>query len=75
MQTYLGMDFDYTRKGVVKVSMINYMKEIVSEFPEDISGKANTPAANNLFEICDDPVCLDKKQADIFHHTWFLRMM
>ena len=63
------MDFDFTEKGMVGVTMINYMKEIVEEFPQEINGTANTPAANNLFEIRPDPVLLDDKKAEIFHHT------
>lgn len=63
------MNFDYRVKGEVKVSMINYMKEIVDEFPEEISGSVNTPVANNLFDVRVDPEYLDKHKVDIFHHT------
>ena len=69
LQTYLDMDFDFTEKGVVSVSMINYMKEIVEEFPEEIKGTVSSPAANNLFEVRPDPVLLNDKMAEIFHHT------
>ena len=32
MHDYLGMDLDYLEPGVVKVSMINYLKKLLVEF-------------------------------------------
>ena len=37
---YLGMDLDYSNNGMVKISMIKYIKKILSQFPEVIKSKA-----------------------------------
>ena len=68
---YLGMDLDFTNKGVVKVAMIKYLKKIISDFPELINTKAATPAADHLFNVRDDEEAkyLPEEQAIAFHHT------
>ena len=70
---FLGIDWDYTKKGVVKVSMIKYISNIIKEFPETIIGSAPSPAADHLFQVWDedDPKYwpLPKEQAIAFHHT------
>ena len=33
---YLGVDHDYSEKGVVKMSMMKHINKIFSDFPEDI---------------------------------------
>ena len=43
------MYFDYNVKREVTVTMINYMKEIVDEFPENISEKVNNSASEKKF--------------------------
>ena len=45
---YLGMDFDYTTKGVVKVSMDGYIEEMLEEFPKHVVKPAKMCAANHL---------------------------
>jgi hypothetical protein len=46
---YLGMTFDYSVKGKVKVQMIDYVEGMLDEFPIKIEGTAQTPAAEDLF--------------------------
>ncbi len=50
--------------------MIPYLKNVIAEFQEVISGKSPTPAANNLFKIRDqkDAKPLEEKRALAFHH-------
>ena len=48
---YLGMKFDFTENGVVMIDMSAYVKTIIANMPEDMVGKAPTPAANHLFKI------------------------
>jgi hypothetical protein len=31
---FLGMDFDYSRPGVLRVTMIKYIEDILEDFPE-----------------------------------------
>ena len=48
---YLGMNFDYSEKGKVKIDMISYVKDMLEEFPKKLQENevAAMPAADNLF--------------------------
>ena len=48
---YLGMTFDFSEKGIVKIDMIDYVKGMLDDFPEKLGPKdvSPTPAAENLF--------------------------
>jgi hypothetical protein len=35
---YLGMTLDYSTKGEVKVTMVNYLKGVLNEFPRSDRG-------------------------------------
>jgi hypothetical protein len=67
---YLGMDLDYSVQGEVKVTMIDYLKRVITEFPEEITGTAYSPAAERLFTVRpnDESVPLEEKRAIAFHH-------
>jgi hypothetical protein len=67
---YLGMDLDYSVPGEVKVTMVDYLKRVITEFPEEITGTASSPAAERLFTIRPDgeSVPLEEKRAIAFHH-------
>ena len=69
--TYLGMDLDYSEKGVFKVSMIPYIDKIHEDFPELISKSAPAPHTDNLFKIRDESEAkyLPEEQAVLFHHS------
>jgi hypothetical protein len=41
-------DFDFSKKGKVMVTMMEYTKNIIMEFPEEITGTKMSPAANHL---------------------------
>jgi hypothetical protein len=68
---YLGMTLDYSKKGEVKVMMIDYMKGVIEDFPEVITGVAATPATQNLFEVRPDEsrIILEEKRGQAFHHA------
>jgi hypothetical protein len=46
---YLGMIFDFSPKGKVMVTMMEYIKNIIKDFPEEIVGTKTSPAADHLF--------------------------
>ena len=48
---YLGMNFDFSDKGKVKIDMIDYVKAMLDEFPVELKDDdtAPTPAPENLF--------------------------
>ena len=66
---YLGMKLDYSTRGEVKITMYNYISEIITDFKKyDPSNKnARTPAANHLFKVRDDQKKLPETLAQVFH--------
>jgi Reverse transcriptase (RNA-dependent DNA polymerase) len=67
---YLGMQICFDVPGKVQFSMIDYIRNILGEVPEDMGGESSTPAANHLFEVNNDnPTKLDKDKAIQFHHN------
>jgi hypothetical protein len=68
---YLGMDTEFTSKGTLQVSMITYLKNVITGFPEMITGKVVTPAAGYLLIIQDEKEAKPLKQEsrNAFHHT------
>jgi hypothetical protein len=71
VQDYICMALDYTKKGEVKVTMIDYMRGETEDFPEMITRGAATPATENLFEVWPDEsrILLDEKRGRAFHHA------
>ncbi len=51
--------------------MITYLKNVISDFLELITGKAATPAADHLFNIRDkkEARLQEEERALAFHHT------
>ena len=67
---YLGMRFDFSDKGKVKVDMIDYIESMVDEFPITLkpNDTAPNPAAEDLFAQGTGEK-LGTEQAQQFH-TW-----
>jgi hypothetical protein len=66
---YLGMTLDFTRPGQVTITMIDYIKMMCMDLPEDMIGRAATPAANRLFTTdSTNPPHLDKETTDLYVH-------
>ena len=63
---YLGMKLDYSTKGKVKIDMIDYVKDMIDEFPIKVSGKVASPATEKLFNV-EDSTELDTLKAEAFH--------
>jgi hypothetical protein len=66
---YLGMIFDFSERDKVKINMTEYLSKVIANFPEEIIGKAATPAGDHLFKVRDDGRKLNEEQADAFHRT------
>ena len=66
---YLGMQLDFSMPGEVEVTMIPYVKEIVTLFEQNDNLKktVKTPASEHLFKTCEDAKVLLEKQVAIFH--------
>ena len=65
---YLGMTLDYSTRGEVKITMYNYIRDIVTEFKQyDPSNKnARSPAGNQLFKVRYDQKKLAESLAQVF---------
>ena len=46
---YLGMTLDFTKDGIVKIDMREYVEKVLGEMPDEMDGTATTPAASHLF--------------------------
>ena len=51
LNNYLGMDLDYSEEGVVKISMLQYVQNILDSVPEEIRWSSKTPAAEHPFQV------------------------
>jgi hypothetical protein len=68
---YLGMNINFSTPKTVSFDMIPYIKKILNEFPEKITGVASSPAADHLFKIRDpkEARLLPESQAIAYHHA------
>ena len=51
---YPGMWLDYSIPEEVRISMEEYLRGVINDFPEEITETPETPAAENLFNIRDN---------------------
>jgi hypothetical protein len=65
---YLGMTLDFSVNGKVRVIMQDYIEEMCVKLEEEMGGIAATPAAAHLFTVNNEPVLLDEKASESFHH-------
>jgi hypothetical protein len=63
------MTFDYSFAKEVRVNMWDYLRNVIKEFPEEITGTCATPASDHLFKVREDGRKLNEELADAFHHT------
>ena len=63
---FLGMDFDFSDKHKVKISMRSYIEDMINVFPEEIYKTAATPAAAYFFKVRNIEK-LDEEKASIYH--------
>ena len=66
---FLGMDisFHVNGDGTATIKMKEYIKEAISDFGEDITRNAATPAKRDLFEIDEESEELSDDKQEIFH--------
>ena len=65
VHSYLGMKFDFSRRGRVTVSQEGYVSDLIKAY--EVEGKATTPATSNLFAIREDATKLTKEETELFH--------
>ena len=69
LHEYLGMTLHFSQEKKFVVNMEAYLDEMINDLPEDMNGKASTPAADHLFRTCNNAVKLDKEKAELFHRV------
>ena len=69
---YVGMTFDFTNEGEVRVTMEHCIKDILHEC--GVVRPRSTPAAPDLFEIRDDAEKVSPEDAKYFH-TYVAKML
>ncbi len=52
-QDYLGMILDFLAKGKVMIAKMEYIKNIIRDFPEEITGTKTSPTTDHLFTVRD----------------------
>ena len=65
------MIFYFSAKGKVMVTMMEYIKKIIKDFPEEIVGMQTFPAVDHLFTVRDPSLAkvFLEEQAMAFHCT------
>jgi hypothetical protein len=63
------MTFNFSLQDEVKINMTQYISKVIEAFPEEMVGKAGTPAGDHLFKVREDGQILNEEQVDAFHHT------
>ena len=65
---YLGMKFYFWTPGELRLTMVDYVLEVL---PERIKERSTILEANFLFQVRpgDDQMLLDGERATVFHHT------
>ena len=69
IQNYLEIEFDFTQKRKVIISMKRYIQRMLKETSEDMEGSVTMPAAYHLYHVDPDAPRLDKEIQKIFYHT------
>ena len=66
---YLGMQLDFSVAGQVKITMFDYIQEMLEDFHKFDPNKtiSRTPASDHLFKVRDDQPKLDEQKDQIFH--------
>jgi hypothetical protein len=64
---YLPMILNFLIPGELQVDMAPYIKSMIEEFPDKLSGKTKMPWNENLFKVDPNLKHLKTEQAKVFH--------
>jgi hypothetical protein len=65
IHSYLGMSFDFSTQGEVKITMKKFIDELMDAY--NVKSVSDTPSSNSLFDATKDSPLLDKKKSEQFH--------
>jgi len=60
--SYLGMTFDFSLSGKVKISMEGFIKSVLSLY--EVTGTAATPATEHLFDVRQSPALSEEDRTE-----------
>jgi hypothetical protein len=65
------MDMDFSKLGILGISMVKYIDEVLEDFPELITKTSQMPHTDNLFKVRpeSEATFLSEEQAQQFHRT------
>jgi Reverse transcriptase (RNA-dependent DNA polymerase) len=63
---YLAMKLDYTERGKLKLDMVDYVDDMIQDFPGEVT-TSNYPWNENLFKVDPNEKQLSKEQRELFH--------
>ena len=65
---YRAMSLDFSESGVMKVDMVEYVTDMVKDFPDNLpKKKVMCPWTDKMFRINENSKPLDEKCKEIFH--------
>ena len=66
---YLGMQLNFSVAGQVKITMFDYIQEMLEDFHKYDPSKtvSRTPADDHIFKVRDDQPKLNEQKSQIFH--------
>ena len=65
VHSFLGMTFNYSERGKLKITMDGYIDSVLSD--AEVNTSSPYPAGPNLFEIKEEDAPLNKKDSKFFH--------
>jgi len=60
---YVSLQLDYRTKGKVKLSMLEHIKKLIDELPDNMEGTTKTPTSNHLFMTNEECEKLPERMA------------
>jgi hypothetical protein len=63
------MAFNYLFDKEVQINMWDYIKKVIQESPEEITGVCTTLASDYLFKVCYDGIKSNEELAEAFRHS------
>ena len=73
---YLAMKLDYFKEGKVIIDMMDYINNMIEEFPYKLESPiCKCPWTEKLFNVDTSSQKLDKLKSDTFHHTFVMKCM
>jgi hypothetical protein len=70
LHDYLGMTIDFSVKGKVMITMMDFIEKILEEIPEDMKGEKQSLAQDHLFKVNEeDGTKLEEDKRAIVHRN------